>query len=326
MIEKIADMENLRLAFWKAKKGKNKSNKIAKFVKSSLEESLLKLRHQILLGELNLKGYHFFRIFDPKERLVCAAPFEQRVLHHAIMNICHEDFERYLISDTYATRLGKGTYKALDRAMHFQKKHRFCLKLDIRKYFDSIDHCVLKSMLARVYKDPKLLNLFDAIIDSYCSTAGKGVPIGNLTSQYFANHYLSVFDRIMKEKWHVAGYVRYMDDIIVWGDDLRELKEIGRAAKYLLLRDLKLTLKVCQIKPCLQRTTFLGYQISAKGIRLARRSVIRYKKNLKKLFNLYDHNQIDEEQMNRRLQPMIAFVDKVNAKALKKQALVQCCN
>lgn len=168
-------MENLRLAFWKAKKGKSLTKEVKDFLTPNLEVNLLSMRNQILRGEIKIGGYHYFKIFEPKERLVSAAPFAQRILHHAIMNICHNDFENFQIYDSYASRKGKGIYKALERAMTFQKKYKFCLKLDVRKYFDSIDHLILERMLYRIYKDVRILELFEKIIESYETSPNKGM-------------------------------------------------------------------------------------------------------------------------------------------------------
>jgi RNA-directed DNA polymerase len=154
------------------------------------------LQRQILSGNVQTGNYRYFTIYDPKQRLICEAPFRQRVLHHALMNICHPFFEKVQIFGSYASRQGKGTYAALERAWYFNKRHLWFLKLDFRKYFDSLDHEILKNQLHRLFKDSDLLQIFERIIDSYCVEQNKGVPIGNLTSQYFANHYLAHRSRI----------------------------------------------------------------------------------------------------------------------------------
>lgn len=133
---------------------------------------------------VSVGDYHYFKVFDPKERSICAAAFNERVLHHALMNVCHPIFERAQIFDSYASRIGKGTYAALDRASHFTKRYKWFLKLDFKKYFDSIQHGVVKSQLQRLFKDQELLNIFNSIIDTYEVAPSQGVPIGNLTSQY----------------------------------------------------------------------------------------------------------------------------------------------
>ena len=191
LIEKITEPDNLRLAFWKARKAKEGKMEVTEFRKE-LDKKLLTLQEELLSGNVQVGNYHYFTIFDPKERLICAASFKERVLHHAIMNICHVNFEKFQIFDSYASRLGKGTYAALERAKFFQVKYKWFLKLDVRKYFDTIDHCILKQLLAKRFKDLSLLNVFFNIIDSYETSTGKGLPIGNLTSHAFAVKRLSL--------------------------------------------------------------------------------------------------------------------------------------
>jgi len=169
------------LAFWKAQKGKRAQPETIRF-RENLDAELARLRSALLEGPLRFGPYRSFTVHDPKERVICAAPFPDRVLHHAAMNVCHASFEAYQVYDSYACRVGKGTHKAVERARAFAGRHRHYLKLDIRRYFDSIDHEILKAQLRRRFKDWRLLDILDAIIDSYETAPGKGLPIGNLTS------------------------------------------------------------------------------------------------------------------------------------------------
>lgn len=206
-------MGNLELAFYKAQKGKVGRLEVAAYRKN-LRPNLRKLQEQILAGEVEIGKYNYFTVYDPKKRQICAAPFAQRVLHHALMNVCHPHFEEKQIADSYASRVGKGTYAALERAKAFNRRYSWFLKLDVRKYFDSLDHSMIRIQLRRLFKDRLLLHIFDQITDSYCVEEGRGVPIGNLTSQYFANHYLSPADHFAKEKLKIKAYARYMDDMV----------------------------------------------------------------------------------------------------------------
>lgn len=226
LIPEIACFDNLLLAYYKAKRGKEDKPEIIEYAKK-LNENLKLLQTQIKIGNVILGNYYYFTIYDPKERLICAASFPERVLHHAIMNICHPHFEKFLIYDTYATRVNKGTYKALERASSFQKIYQWYYKFDIRKYFDSISHDILFDMLNKKFKDKKLLSIFQQIISSYHTTQNKGLPIGNLTSQYFANHYLGKLDHYIKHKLQIQAYVRYMDDFIIWHNDKNKIKKSG---------------------------------------------------------------------------------------------------
>lgn len=144
---------------------------------------------QLLDGSFRFGQYHFFTVYDPKRRTICAASFPERVVFHAMMRICHPVFDDFQIFDSYASRIGKGTYKALERAQQYAKRYQYFAKLDVCKYFDSIDHEVMLHQLCRLFKDSQLLIFFRDLLDSYETSEGRGLPIGNLTSQYFANDY-----------------------------------------------------------------------------------------------------------------------------------------
>jgi len=195
-MDAVAEPDNLRLAFWKAAKGKRGKLDCRTF-QARLDDHLHELREDLLADRVSVGEYHYFQIRDPKERTICAASFRERVLHHALMNVCEPIVERAAIFDSYACRRGKGRLAAIHRAQHFAVKHRWFLKLDIRKYFDSVVHTVLETLLETKIKDPAVLRLFGRIIDSYATGLGRGLPIGNLTSQHFANFYLAPLDRFI---------------------------------------------------------------------------------------------------------------------------------
>ena len=153
--------------------------------------------------KLKLGAIIFFKVYDPKERQICAPPFREQVLHHAMMNICGCFFERFQINHSYACRKGKGTIAAINATKKYTKKYDWYLKLDVSKFFDSIHHGVLKQQLLRLFKEKEVLDIFGKIIDSYTTSPERGVPIGNLTSQYFANHYLAALDHFVKENCNV---------------------------------------------------------------------------------------------------------------------------
>ena len=214
LMEKILARDNLRLAYAKAVRGK-RGKTDARAFGAALEDNLQQMSNQVRDGTFPLGVCHQFTIYDPKQRLITAPCFRERVLHHAIMNVCEPVFERWLIHDTYACRAGKGRVAALQRAQHFARRNPFFLNMDIRKYFDSIPHQRLYEKLCRLFKDSALLELFRQILDSH-SSSQRGLPIGSLTSQHFANFYLGHLDRFVKEHLRVRGYVRYMDDFVIW--------------------------------------------------------------------------------------------------------------
>jgi hypothetical protein len=308
LIEAIAAPDNLRLAFWKAAKGKRGKADCLAFGER-LDENLAALGGGLLAGDVSVGNYHCFKVRDPKERLICAAAFGQRVMHHALMNVCEPILERAAVFDSYACRKGKGRLLAVERAQGYARTHQWFLKMDIRKYFDSVHQATLRGLLALKFKDPVLLGVFDRIIGSYRTTAGRGLPIGNLTSQHFANYYLAPLDRFLKETLRCGAYVRYMDDFVVWGgsgDGLRAVREQVRA---FLAAQLKLDLKG---NAAINRTAlgmgFLGYRLFPGVLRLARRSKVRFARKFRRYERAHLRGEWSELELQHRMQALLAFV------------------
>ncbi len=320
LIEKIAAMDNLLSAFYKAKKGKAGTEVILRYEKS-LRPELKRLQQQIISGRVEVGNYHFFTIYDPKERQICAASFAQRTLHHAIMNICHPYFERTQIYHSYATRPGKGTYAALDRARRYQQRYRWFLKLDFHKYFDSLDHAILKRQLARQFKDPALMHIFNRIIDSYCVEPGRGVPIGNLTSQYFANHYLARLDHLIKEELSIKAYLRYMDDQALWHNDRPALLATGRRLQQYAADELELALKPFCLNRSPHGLPFLGYLLYPHAIRLGKRSHRRFINKMRAYADNLDKGIWSQADYQNHVAPLIAFTEYADAKKFRKKNL-----
>lgn len=316
----IYDLDNLFLAYYKARKGKSNNYSVKLFSKN-LFDNILHLQEQIRTLNVNIGKYHYFKIYDPKERMICAASFEERIIHHAIINICKPVFERFSIYDSYATREHKGVYSAIDRAKVGIKKYNYVAKLDVRKYFDSISHNVLKDKLLRLFKDKHLLALLFKIIDSYSTSPLKGIPIGNLTSQYFANYYLGFLDHYVKEKLLVPMYIRYMDDMLVFADNKDDLKKYVKEIDNYLKNELKLVLKTPQIIKTQTNVSFLGYNLSKNKILLNRRSKIRFKTKFNKLSKLYSNGYLNEKLYLSHLLPLLAFVKYAYTKQLRKSIL-----
>lgn len=316
LMDRICDPENLRLAYYKARKGKQVKVSVLKYTEQ-LDENLYELRTKLLNGTFTPGTYNYFRIYDPKERLICAADFEERIVHHAIMNICKPYFERNLIYDTYATREGKGVYAAIERARYGMRHYKYVAKLDVRKYFDSVSHSVLKTKLRKIYKDNTLLKLFDCIIDSYNTETERGIPIGNLTSQYFANFYLSSLDHLIKERLRVPVYVRYMDDMLLFAEDRMQLKEYVRIVKEYVVNELLLSLKPSVFSDTDKGVPFLGYKLTSNLMLLTRRSKVRFKRKYRCCTKLFENQTIGEQEYLRHLLPLIAFVNKAYTRKLR---------
>lgn len=320
LTERIADLDNLYLAFVKACRGKQRKQEVLVF-KRQFDRNMANLRQQILTGNVSVGNYHHFTIHDPKERIICAAPFAERVLHHAIMNVCHEYFDRSLIPDTYATRPGKGVYAALDRAVFAATRYRFLVKLDFRKYYDSIGHDVLKQKLERKFKDKLLLRIFSRIIDSYHPDTGIGLPIGNLTSQYFANAYLSDLDHRAKEQLRVPMYIRYMDDILMAADSKSILTESVCSLDTFAQKELLLKLKPPIYSPSEKGVIFLGYKVLPHHYMLSGRSKRRFRTKLMKYEKRFLSEEWTEREYAEHLLPLISFVVHADSLHFRKSCM-----
>lgn len=317
LISQIADYDNIQLAYIKSCKGKQAKREVIEFRKN-YDENIKEIRESLLSGDINVGNYNYFKIFDPKERLICAASFQERILHHAIMNVCHQYFERTLIYDTYATRVGKGVYKALFKAKSELSRYQNVAKLDFRKYFDSIDQCVLKDKLSRLFKDKSLLKIFDKIIDSYNVSKGKGVPIGNLTSQYFANFYLSSLDHRMKEVLRVPVYIRYMDDILIMDNDREQLKNYVKHLNDYSNSFLRLKLKEPVYRYNGAGVQFLGYIIKPYSLQLNGRSKKRFREKIIRYNEFYELGIFSEDEYQQHLLPLLAFSNYADNKEFQK--------
>lgn len=302
----------------KGKYGKEETQ----FYLHNLDANISLLRTQILRGKVDIGHYHYFTIHDPKERMICAASFPERVLHHALMNVCHDIFDKTLIYDTYATRIDKGTFAALDKARQGAKRMKYVAKLDVRKYFDSIQHNTLKQRLSRLFKDQKLLKIFDALIDSYQTADNIGLPIGNLTSQYFANLYLSDIDHRIKEYWHIPVYIRYMDDILLFSDDKSYLKKVVSDIEF-QMQAIGLKLKPVQFLRTEQGVLFLGYRMYPNKLLLSGRSKRRFTMKYRLLELKRESNIISEQDYLRHILPLLSFIEKAYTKQYRKRLCIE---
>ena len=317
---RLCDPENLRLAFWKASRGKRHKPDVVRF-RENLTEELDRLAEELAAERVPVGAYRYFEIRDPKPRTICAAPFRERVLHHAILNVCEPVFESYQIHDSYACRRGKGSYAALARAQEFARRHSHFAKLDVRKYFPSIDHEVLLGLLERRFKDRALLSLLGRIVESHCTAPGRGVPIGNLTSQYFANHYLAVLDHHVKEALRVRGYLRYMDDFVLWAEDRETLKGLCRSVRAFCRERLRLELKEPVLGRCADGMSALGYRMFPRRLTLTPRSRRRFAQKLAACERAYAEGRITEQQAALRAEPLLAFAGHATTRGLRNSVL-----
>ncbi|MDX2157950.1 MAG: RNA-directed DNA polymerase [Hyphomicrobiaceae bacterium] len=279
LFEKIAGFNALLIAARKAVKGKRKKPGAASFF-ANLERELLRLERELRNGSYQPGRYVEIRVHDPKERLVSAAPFRDRVVHHALCAVICPIFEAGFIGNTFANRTGKGTHAAVRVYERYRDNHAHVLRADIFRYFPSIDHAILKSLFRRRIACEGTLALMDTVVDASNAQepvelhfAGddlfepyrrrRGLPIGNLTSQFFANLYLDRFDHWVSEKLG-APYVRYVDDFAVFHDDPGVLSDWrAQIERYLEGRRLKVHPRKTVILPTAEPTAFLGFELHA---------------------------------------------------------------
>lgn len=310
MYESMTEFENIYQAYRSTAKGKHDKNEVVRY-ENNLHMQLWWLKERMDREAFVIGGYHKFMIYDPKERQIQALSFSDRVFQHLLCdNVLKPYFEPRLIYDNAACREGKGTHfamKRLEANLHeFYKKcgnKGYILKFDIRKYFDSIDHEVLKEKLAK-FPDKRVLKLLYEIIDSYENEAGKGLPMGNQSSQWFALYYLDRLDRVIKEKLRVKYYVRYMDDGIIIHEDKEFLKQCLRVMEEQLLKDRLEFNQKTQIFPISQGADFLGFHYyltdTGKVIKKLRTSnKKRFKRRMKNFQRLYSEGKITFEEITR---------------------------
>jgi len=271
----------------------------------NLERELLALQCELQSGEYQPGGYLRFTLYERKPRLIAAAPFRDRVVHHALMNIIEPPLDRTFIHDSYACRVGKGTHAAVARYQTWARRYPYVLKMDIAQYFPSIDHAMLREKLRQRIKDKSVLALLDRIIDRSpvvertpghfpgddrlaAARRRTGIPIGNLTSQFFANLYLDDFDHYMKETLRCKAYLRYVDDTAVLDDDKRRLHEIRAAVRERLAQE-HLRLHPCKadISRVSDGLNLLGYIVFPNYRRMRSDNGHRFVRRLRRMADLY---------------------------------------
>lgn len=283
LYESIIAIDNLVLADKKARKGKRKQYGVQKHIKNE-KENLSNLNELLKHRKYKTSEYSIFEIIKPKHRIIARLPYyPDKIIHRAIMNKVQDIFTNTFTADTYSCIKGKGIHKAsfnLTKALQNDSCNKYCLKLDVKKFYQNIDHTILKVLLRKKFKDRELLNLLDEMIDSYPD----GLPLGSILSQNLANYYLTYFDHWIKEKLKVKVYFRYMDDMVILSNNKEELHKILRDIED-YLKDLKLEVKTnWQVFPVEVRgIDFVGY-VHRKDYTLLRKSIKKsYIKNKNKI-------------------------------------------
>ncbi len=293
----IVCFENLYTAWRKAKKGGAKSAEVAGF-ELDLEPQLFRLQSELIEQRWRPGPYRHFTIYDRKPRKIQAAPFADRVVQHALMNIAEPTFDRALTQQCYACRKNLGVHKAVYQYQQWSRHYPYALKLDISRYFASIDHQMLQLMLAEHFSEEAVLALFSVIIQSTSTPTAEaffpgddlvglmqrptGLPIGNLCSQHLANIYLASFDRFILNELNCQAYLRYVDDMVLLAKDKQTLWLYHQAIKQKLL-ELRLVLhpKKQQLVRTKDGLDMLGYRVFPNNIRLRRDNGYRFRRKLR---------------------------------------------
>jgi hypothetical protein len=278
-----------------------------------VDRELLRLQDEFANNQYVPGEYRYFTIAEPKIRVIAVAPFRDRVVHHALVQVLEPIFEKRFIYDSYATRKGKGVHKAVARARSFLRKHPWYLKMDIRHYFASINHESLIRLISRVIKDPFIMELCGAIIGRGAGPegpGGTGLPIGNLTSQFFANVYLNAFDHYVQEVLRIPAYLRYMDDFCLFAGEKELLQHHKPMAEQFLRDTLKLEAKprATLMNNRLHGLPFLGVRIYPNMIRHRRENFKRSMTRLKQREWEYRNGMIDYRYYSASMQSLTAHL------------------
>lgn len=341
LFEQICTFENLYLAYRKARKGKRSKASVAEF-EYNQEEELLRLREELVGGTWQPGPYHSFAIHEPKQRLISAAPFRDRVVHHALCNVIEPIWERRFIFDSYANRIGKGTHRAILRCQKFARRFKYVLQCDLEQFFPSIDHAVLKKILAGLVTEDDALALIDRILVSGSVTqseiyqmrwfAGddlwaiwrpRGLPIGNLTSQFWANVYLNPFDHFVKRELRCPAYVRYVDDFLLFSDDKDLLWHWCRTIQQRLVQ-FRLTLHPPQVFPVDTGIPFLGFRIYPCHRRLKRRSGVNFQRRFRRLYQDWLTGLISRNRLDASARSWAAHASWGDTFGLRRSILGRC--
>ncbi len=336
----LVSWENLLTAYHRCRRRKRYNAAAAAF-DFDHESALLAIQRELCEGTYRPGAYRHFHITDPKPRKISAAPFRDRVVHHALVQILEPIFERSFVYDSYACRVGKGTHRAIRRARGYLRSHAYVLETDIVRFFPSVDHAVLMTAVARRIADARVLDLIRVILasggeehsekaevgffpgdDLFAMARPRGLPIGNLTSQFFANVLLDRIDHFIKETLRVPGYVRYADDFVLFGNDKKDLWHWHDAMAH-ELAELRLRLHPhkTHVRPSAKGVTFLGWQISADGMRLSQQSVRRFSRRLRRLAWQRKRGEISVEEVRSSVRAWLAHAAHGNSLGIARRLL-----
>lgn len=334
--ESVVSFDNLLLAFRKARRGKRRRQDVAQF-ELDLEKELLQLQQTLRDKSYVPGGYRVFTIYERKPRLISSAPFRDRVIHHALLNVVEPLLDRRFIFDSYACRKDKGVHQAVQRYQQWANRYAYALKLDISSYFPSIDHAILMQKIRHHIKDPHVLWLFSLILEhSPPFSAGSpvyfpgddlftpqqrrtGIPIGNLTSQFLANLYLDSLDHFIKEKLHVKAYLRYVDDMVLLSNSKQELHQWRiKIDDVLQVLRVRIHPRKANIYTVYEGVDILGYRVFPSYRLLRNDNGYRFARRLRKFANAYHKHDMDWEDFNASVQSWIGHARQADTRSLRQ--------
>jgi RNA-directed DNA polymerase len=306
LFDKIVFMDNLKLAYKLARKGKSHKSNL-KYIDDNIDELLIKLQKDLINGTYKTSEYRTRLIHEPKERLIYVLPFyPDRIVHHAIMNVLEPIWDKFMINESYSCRKDKGQHKASQKVMEFNRKYDYCFKGDIHHFYPSINHQILKRIIKHKIKDQRVLDLLFEIIDSVEGEVN--VPIGNYLSQWFGNLYMNEFDHYVKQVLHIEGYVRYCDDFLIYSNSKEELHYIESKITDYLNNELELTLSKNKILRVIDGIDFLGYKHFKDYVIVRKSTVKNMKSNIKSIPHLIQLGVLTFEKFRSKVASIYGWI------------------
>lgn len=340
LFESITAWDNLCLAYAKAARRKRRTASVAAF-EHRVADRLIALQHELRSKTYRPGAYCHFYIHEPKRRKISAAPFRDRVAHHALCNLVEPEFERRFIEHSYANRVGKGTHRALDQLQEWARRYRYVLRADVVQHFPSLDHAILSAKLARVIEDDDVLWLTERVIASGSGVLGgeytmvyfpgddllascrpRGLPIGNLTSQFWSNVYMNDFDWFVKRQLGCGAYQRYVDDFALFSDSKRRLYA-WKEAIIARLAEERLTIHEpeAQVLPTRCGIPWLGFVVYPTHRLVKRRNVVNFRRRFDRNMEAYLADEISFAELDSSIKGWINHVRYADTWGLRERVL-----
>ena len=330
--------DNLWLAYRKAAKGKRGTASAARF-EYRMADHLVELQADLIAKIYRPGPYTHFNIHEPKHRKISAAPFRDRVVHHALCNIIEPLFEAQFIDDSYANRVGRGTHRAVDRLQYFSRRCRYVLRMDIVQHFPSLDHEIMRHAITKVIQDEDVLWLVDVILDSgagildaeydmayfpgddfWAFERSRGLPIGNLTSQFWSNVYMNALDWFVVKTLGCRAYLRFVDDFALFSNSKKQLWAWKKAVTgFLATQRLTVHERSAQVQPVASGIPWLGFVVHPNHRLLKRRNAVNFSRRLRRNMDLYASGDITFAELDASVQGWINHVRYADTWGLRKR-------